>query len=317
MEVISDSSSIHENDISSIDVTSKVAEILCQGYDISIDVMKIVCPTLFFPKPERASRSNGSAYTIKSMAKNEENDQLSENSSDVPIKLEETNDYETGGNRKCMCNAMSTDSEHLIQCCKCFNWDHAICYGYWGESTTMLQATHICFACKKEEGHIFPAIDHNHFSELCVYRRGLHLLWNDGWLKSIVRISYLMGVDVIQARSVQNKLKRTEFLFMDKSRNPKCMRTNELETLLSKLINPKLLLGSLNLEVERRNSESDVRVIPVGTEPQSHEPAVEGNQDLEKRTPSTHTPPEYHHSDINPSIGGLKVALSELTLALL
>lgn len=126
-----------------------------------------------------------------------------------------------------------------------------------------------------------------------------------------------LGVDVIQARSVQNKLKRTGYLSIDKSRNPRCLRTDELEILRSKLANPKLLLGSLDLEVERRNSESDVRAIPVGTEPQSHEPAFEGNQDSEKSTPSTHTPLQYHHSNINSSIREWKVALSELTLALL
>ncbi|KAG2187605.1 hypothetical protein INT44_005294 [Umbelopsis vinacea] len=317
MDAISECSSIDKKGISSTDVISKITEILCQGYDIPIDVMKIVCPTLFFPNPERASRSNDSTYAIKSMAKNEANDQLFGNVLNVPIKIEETNDYELRGNTKCMCNAMSTDSEQLIQCCKCFDWDHAICYGYWRKSTMMLQTTHICFACKKKGGDIFPVIDHNHFSELCIYRRGLHILWTKGWFKSIAKISYMMGVDVIQARSVQNKLKRTEFLFVDKSRNPHCVRTDKLETLLSKLINPKLLLGSLDLEVERRNLESDVRVIPVGTEPQSHEPAFEGNQDLEKRTPSAHTPLEYHHSDKNSSIRVLKVALSEITLALL
>jgi hypothetical protein len=126
-----------------------------------------------------------------------------------------------------------------------------------------------------------------------------------------------LGVDVIQARSVQNKLKRTGFLFIDKTKNPQCMRTGELEIQRSKLINPKLLLGSLNLEVERRNLESDVRPIPVGTEPQSHEPAFEGNQDSEKSTTSTHTPLTYQHLNINSIIEGSKVALSELTLALL
>jgi hypothetical protein len=116
MDIISDSSSIDEDGFSSIDVISKVSEILCQGYDISIDVMKIVCPTLFVPKPERASRSNDSEYTIKNSGINEGNDQLFENSSDVLIKLEETNDHELGGNTTCMCNAMSTDSEHLVCC---------------------------------------------------------------------------------------------------------------------------------------------------------------------------------------------------------
>lgn len=116
MDAISECSSIDKKGISSIDVISKITEILCQGYDIPIDVMKIVCPTLFFPKPERASRSNESTYAIKSMAKNEANDQLFGNMLNVPIKIEETNDYELRGNTKCMCNAMSTDSEQLVCC---------------------------------------------------------------------------------------------------------------------------------------------------------------------------------------------------------
>lgn len=57
----------------------------------------------------------------------------------------------------------------------------------------MLQTTHICFACKKKGDDIFPVIDHNHFSELCIYRRGLHILWTKGWFKSIAKISYMMG----------------------------------------------------------------------------------------------------------------------------
>lgn len=113
-DVVSDSSSIHENRFSSIDISSEVSEILCQRYDISIDVMKIVCPTLFALKPERASRSNDSEYTYKNSVINEANDPPSKNSSDAPIKLEDTNDYELGGNTKCMCNATSTDSEHLV-----------------------------------------------------------------------------------------------------------------------------------------------------------------------------------------------------------
>jgi hypothetical protein len=113
-DITSDSLSIHENGFSTIDISSEVSEILCQRYDISIDVMKIVCPTLFAVKPERASRSNDSEYTFKNSEKIEANDPSSENSSDVPIKLEDTNDYELGGSTKCMCNATSTDSEHLV-----------------------------------------------------------------------------------------------------------------------------------------------------------------------------------------------------------
>lgn len=120
-DVTSDSPSIHENGFSSIDISSEVSEILCQRYDISIDVMRIVCPTLFAVKTERASRSNDSDYTFKNSGKIEANDPSSENSSDVPIKLEDTNDYELGGNTKCMCNATSTDSEHLV----CFSTVHS------------------------------------------------------------------------------------------------------------------------------------------------------------------------------------------------
>ncbi|KAH8555496.1 hypothetical protein BGW37DRAFT_542935 [Umbelopsis sp. PMI_123] len=277
IDILSDSSTMDDNNPSSIDMTSKVSNIICEAYDIPIDVMKVVCPTLVVPKPERASRSNHSQHAPKCSNMAEGNSQSCETSTDVFIKVEDKIDYKLDGDTKCMCYAKTVESENMIQCHKCSDWSHEVCYGYWDKTiSTLGQTTHLCFGCKKAD-----------------------------------------GIDIIQARGVQNKLRRTGFLSNVKAKNPQCMHTDELDILRHKLINPRLLLGPLNLEVDRSNSDPDVMSFRFGTEQQSHESAVVGNQDSTQSSHSTRMLFEYDHLNADPSISDIKVALSELTLALL
>jgi hypothetical protein len=218
IDILSDSSTMDDNNPSSIDMTSKVSNIICEAYDIPIDVMKVVCPTLVVPKPERASRSNHSQHAPKCSNMAEGNSQSCETSTDVFIKVEDKIDYKLDGDTKCMCYAKTVESENMvclpllicelannliahlmvqIQCHKCSDWSHEVCYGYWDKTiSTLGQTTHLCFGCKKADGEIFPLIDHSHFSELCIFRRALHLLSNNGWHRSIFKVASTLGSSV-------------------------------------------------------------------------------------------------------------------------
>ncbi|KAG9307646.1 hypothetical protein G9A89_023211 [Geosiphon pyriformis] len=135
----------------------------------------------------------------------------------VDITISESEDDEVT-NITCQCDCASNISDgDMIQCSKCNTWGHVPCYGYKSRHDSRIFRIHTCYRCLHSQGkRDGPGAsylwDLSKLEDLALFRRGLLIVWEEGFPKTSKLFAERLGVKLGLARQIQKRLKTEGFL---------------------------------------------------------------------------------------------------------